>query len=69
MAIGYKDFISTSHIAEHRKTWHIENGKHIQNQKRRACVQRRLKKLSKYVRRAWNGYTFGRLVPKVRKLC
>lgn len=34
---------------------------HVQNAKRRPCVQARLNKLTKYVRRAWNGYRLGKL--------
>lgn len=69
--MSYKDFISTTLIHEHRKTWHIELVKpkpcmfkaqcvhHVQNPKRRPCVQKRLSKLARYVRMAWKGYRFG----------
>lgn len=37
---------------------------HVQNAKRRPCVQKRLRKLMKYVKRAWNGYRLGKLKSK-----
>lgn len=75
MRAEYKDFISVEHRYAYRKTWHIERASyagpfirtpatHVQNAKRRPCVQKRLAKLSKYVRRAWNGYNFGELKRK-----
>lgn len=72
----YRIGISAANIAEHRRTWHIEVDRtvtalfkvkpcrHVQNAKRRPCVQKRLNKLGKYVRRAWNGYSFGELKRK-----
>lgn len=34
----------------------------VPNEKRRPCVAKRIKKLSKYVKRAWNGYRFGKVI-------
>lgn len=75
----YKDAISSEYNLAFRKTWHIElkpnrfgrfgKGKKIEthepNAKRRLIVQKRLKKLRKYVRRAWAGYQYGVLPKKV----
>lgn len=74
----YKDNINIEHHHSFRKTWHIERDaipwilggkcdKHIPNAKRRPSVQKHLNKLTKYVKRAWKGYSFGRLPKKVDK--
>lgn len=64
----YKECISDAHVAAYRKTRHLLNGKsgvlRIPNTKRRPCVHARLMKLAKYVRRAWNGYSFGKVKTK-----
>lgn len=69
MKAAYKDCISIAHISAYRKTLHnvrCSNAafnaiRREPNSKRRACVQKRLNKLTKYVRRAWKRYSYGKL--------
>lgn len=74
----YKDAISNEYHSTFRKTWHVERGiapwkgagrcdKHVSNSKRRPVVQKRLRKLNKYLKRAWKGYVFGRLPNTVHR--
>lgn len=76
--LSYREAISNEYHSAFRKTWHIERGiapwkgagrcdKHVSNTKRRPVVQKRLRKLNKYLKRAWKGYVFGRLPNTVHR--
>ena len=69
--LSYREAISSEYHFAFRKTWHVERGiapwvnaglsdRHVSNTKRRPVVQKRLKKLNKYLRFAWKGYDYGK---------
>lgn len=80
MKIEYKDWLSEAYSGEVRKLSHYTTKEKIigitpmlfnrvmkprkPNHKRRIVVQKRIAKLQKYIKRAWNGYSFGRVKAK-----
>lgn len=77
MKTEYKDYLHEAYVGEvHKLSHHAAKEKslgevpfltrrafrlRVPNAKRRVVVQKRIAKLLKYVKRAWHGYSFGKV--------